>query len=153
MLVTRFQNENSKKRIRLGNEIFTFCKFFNLFLQPSEEVELKNLTDILTESQIAKLAEFGIETLEQMNYLTLAQLNQFELNVLQVYEIQKRVFGDPSRSSSARYNNKIRNFQSHWIHFFSSVGMRLIPPPVIMPPLSTTKTIDARIANLYQHSG
>lgn len=51
-------------------------------------LSLRNLTGVITLEQINKLAEIGIENLDQINQLTVAQLNEFGLSITQIHEIQ-----------------------------------------------------------------
>lgn len=52
-------------------------------------MSLQNLTNVLTQDQITKLAAIGIETLDQVKHLTVLQLTEIGLSISQLSEIQK----------------------------------------------------------------
>lgn len=61
----------------------------NVTEKAKSAMSLQNLTNVLTQDQITKLAAIGIETLDQVKHLTVLQLTEIGLSIGQLSEIQK----------------------------------------------------------------
>ncbi|XP_060803211.1 protein suppressor of sable isoform X2 [Amyelois transitella] len=128
---SRWQHENSNQNVNMS---------LNNSTGPTNVLNIRNLTGVLTPRQISDLTKMGIDNLDQLGQLTVLQLNSIGISLKQITEIQLNTM-NIQKLGLINANNEQQTQQQFSNNTSINKDLDLRVPPVV--PISTNTTVNS----------